>query len=392
MQRVTRLLTWRTFALAGVVAVAAAAGSFMRTPDTSAATTATTYKAQTGGYAAPGISVNVFAPYNLTITEGDTIEWTNPSLEPHVVTFFGGGPPPKDFDPEKEYGARSPTYDGTALISSGFLEQGQTYSVRFSKGGNFPFLCPIHDNMAGNVTVLPPSQFVPGQPVMDAEARRIVDAGIAQGRRMVAGAPSSATRSSNAGGTSTWTIPNSPIEQAPNGNINLNAFTPARVSIGAGDTVTWLNDTFVPHTVTFTAGGPPRDPTQIVKAPNGTYDGTNFVNSGFLGDPKFGFDGGTRFSLTFPREGTYPYICILHLAQGMAGVIEVGPAGSGGSGAVPGGVAAPPGADIPAITLRPPSTGDAGLQDGASAAWPLALLVAFGGTAALGAMRARSHS
>jgi plastocyanin len=384
MQKVSSLVDWRVFAIGAVVALAAAAGSFMRTPDTTSAT-ATTYKALTGGYAAPGISVNIFAPYRFVITEGDTIEWTNPSLEPHIVTFFGGGPPPRDFDPETPYGAKSPTYDGTSLISSGFMDQGQTYSVRFSKGGSFPFICPIHDNMEGTVTVLPPNQHVPTQAQIDADGKRIVDAGIAQGRRMVSTAPSAAARTPNPNGTSTWTIPNSPIEKAPGGNINLNAFTPARVSIGAGDTVTWIDDTFVPHTVTFTAGGPPRDPTQIVRAPNGTYDGTNFVNSGFLGDPKFGFDGGTRFSLTFPRPGTYPYICILHLEQGMAGVVEVGEPGSGISGPAP--IRVPPSG--PAVFV-PPGVGDAGLLDGTSAAWPLALLVALAGITTLAVMRARA--
>ena len=78
---------------------------------------------------------------------------------------------------------------------------------------------------------------------------------------------------------------------------------------------------------------------------------------------------GTSFSLTFTKAGTYPFICILHVDQGMAGVVEVG-----------------------APSVRPPATGNAGLLDGPSAAWPLALVVALTGAAALSAIRARARS
>jgi hypothetical protein len=74
----------------------------------------------------------------------------------------------------------------------------------------------------------------------------------------------------------------------------------------------------------------------------------------------------------------------------MAGVIEVGPRGSGGPGPGPGGPAGgPPGG--PPVVVRPPSTGDGGLADSVSAAWPLALLVAAAGVLTLGVMRARAH-
>jgi hypothetical protein len=57
--------------------------------------------------------------------------------------------------------------------------------------------------------------------------------------------------------------------------------------------------------------------------------------------------------MTFPQAGTYLYICLLHADQGMAGVIQVGPPGSGGSGGA----------------IRPPSTGDGGLLGARSGVW-----------------------
>ena len=120
------------------------------------------------------------------------------------------------------------------------------------------------------------------------------------------------------------------------------------------------------------AAGPPRAPTQVVRPSGGLYDGSSYVNSGQLGNAPG--RSGTSFTLTFTKAGSYSYICILHVDQGMAGVIEVGAAGTGGAPA-----------------LRPPATGDAGLADSAPAAWPLALAVAFAGIATLGVMRARAR-
>ena len=79
------------------------------------------------------------------------------------------------------------------------------------------------------------------------------------------------------------------------------------------------------------------------------------------------FNATSKFSLTFTKAGTYTYICLLHADQGMAGVIVVGPPGSG--------VALSGGG-----TITPPSTGDGGLLGASSGGWMmyagLVLLVA----------------
>ena len=116
--------------------------------------------------------------------------------------------------------------------------------------------------------------------------------------------------------------------------VDVQRFFPPRVTIHAGDSLTWINRSFAPHTVTFLAGqtpppvivpqpqasGPPRllgNPDAFLPAGNPTgYDGSGFLNSGFK-EP--GPDG--TFTVTFTQPGTYPYLCLLH--DGMAGTVVV---------------------------------------------------------------------
>jgi plastocyanin len=143
----------------------------------------------------------------------------------------------------------------------------------------------------------------------------------------------------------------------------VNRFIPPRIQVGVGETVTWRNPTPVPHTITFNLppgppGAPPflmpepqpSGPPLLVLAPSvlfpagrRSFDGTGYVNSGFIGTGPESVAGET-YSLTFTKAGTFPYLCVLHADQGMAGVVEVG----GGA---------------PTGTVRPPSTGDGGLLD-----------------------------
>jgi len=69
------------------------------------------------------------------------------------------------------------------------------------------------------------------------------------------------------------------------------AFSPRSISIRAGDRVTWTNDSFTQHNVTFSSFGSP------------TY-----------------MDPGTRYGHTFASPGTYHYTCTLH---GFSGTVVV---------------------------------------------------------------------
>ena len=74
--------------------------------------------------------------------------------------------------------------------------------------------------------------------------------------------------------------------KAKNHDVDITAkgFQPARISIRAGDSVTWSNGDARDHTVT---------------ASNGSFASGNIKSGG-------------RFSFRFTKRGTYPYACSLH--------------------------------------------------------------------------------
>ena len=109
------------------------------------------------------------------------------------------------------------------------------------------------------------------------------------------------------------------------------AFSPATLTITAGDTVTWTNEDAVVHTATSTTGA---------------------FDSGDL-------DQGESFSFTFTTPGTYAYLCTPH--PSMTGQIVVQAAAP-----APTPAQAPPGAGstIPDVAMRP--------------GWPTSALLATG--------------
>ncbi len=88
-----------------------------------------------GGKAATGaLAVEIkdfaFHPASVTVNVGDTITWTNQDTAPHTATANDGS-----FD-------------------TGNLNKGQSGSHTFTKAGTFAYICSIHPNMKGTVTVL----------------------------------------------------------------------------------------------------------------------------------------------------------------------------------------------------------------------------------------------
>lgn len=118
--------------------------------------------------------------------------------------------------------------------------------------------------------------------------------------------------------------------------VSLMAFYPNKVKIHVGDTVVWKANSHEIHTVSFLASTPMPDflvnapagsasplminPLAGLPTPNdGTYDGSTYLNSGILST-----DPGQipAFKLTFTKEGTFEYVCIVH-GMMMSGVVEV---------------------------------------------------------------------
>ena len=82
------------------------------------------------------------------------------------------------------------------------------------------------------------------------------------------------------------------------------AFTPQRLTVKAGTTVTWTNNDSAPHTVTSSDG-------------ISTSASTTSLFNGSVSP-------GATFSYTFAKAGTYYYLCTIHKSEaGMHGEIIV---------------------------------------------------------------------
>jgi plastocyanin len=91
----------------------------------------------------------------------------------------------------------------------------------------------------------------------------------------------------------TGTAAGGPAPLGPQSEITARVYLPAAITVAAGQTIGWHNETLGPHTVTST---------------------TELFNSGRL-------DGGTSYSLKFDAPGTFDYYCTVHPT--MKGVVTV---------------------------------------------------------------------
>lgn len=90
--------------------------------------------------AAGGATVEVglkgiqFDPDSVTVKVGGTVNWTNKESVPHDVTKEDG--PGPDFS-----------------SGSGNMKEGDTYKQTFKAAGTINYVCTVHPNMKGSVTV-----------------------------------------------------------------------------------------------------------------------------------------------------------------------------------------------------------------------------------------------
>ena len=75
-----------------------------------------------------------FDPEEVTVKAGGKVKWTNNESIPHDVTKEGG--PGPDFSSGK-----------------GNMKQGDTYEQTFKEAGTIDYVCTVHPNMTGKVTV-----------------------------------------------------------------------------------------------------------------------------------------------------------------------------------------------------------------------------------------------
>jgi plastocyanin len=72
-----------------------------------------------------------FAPKDIEVPVGTTVDWTNDDPFAHTVTADDGA-----FD-------------------SGTMDAGQVFSLTFDEPGTFDYFCAVHPSMTGTVTVIP---------------------------------------------------------------------------------------------------------------------------------------------------------------------------------------------------------------------------------------------
>jgi plastocyanin len=92
-----------------------------------------------------------------TVPLGTTVTWTNLSNNaPHTVTFGIAGQPFPEINPFAPPSGGS-TYNGTAIVNSGPLFPGQSFSLTFTARGTFQYHCLFHDdteNMIATIVVV----------------------------------------------------------------------------------------------------------------------------------------------------------------------------------------------------------------------------------------------
>jgi plastocyanin len=94
-------------------------------------------------------------------------------------------------------------------------------------------------------------------------------------------------------------------------------FYPDTITIHAGDTLAWTNDTTIPHTVSIPQAGhtPPPGPPNPARIGGNVFDNSAYISSGFIVKNQ-------TYSVQFAQPGTYRYYCLVHSPE-MSGTIVV---------------------------------------------------------------------
>ena len=333
----TRTLLRLTAGLAATAALLAVSVAFAKPLQAAQTLTVSAGADSRGG----DVELNAFAPHAITVTAGDSVTWRIDSTEFHTISFLAGNPAPPFvtpgpdgvfFNPAAVNPSGGTSYDGNGMTGSGLLTKAQTYTLTFPTPGTYEYVCLVHPGMKGTVVVKSAGETVDSQAAVDARRSAEINAAlVAHGIPLLM---------SNGGELPAERVSPGIAAGAGDDTIMIPRFLPERVTIKAGDSVTWIwKDPMTPHTVTFLGGatppdlviprpqadGPPRlELNPAVLAPSGdptAFDG-GYLSSGFI-DPTQIPPGGPSptFTMRFDQPGTYEYVCLLH--ENMRGTIVV---------------------------------------------------------------------
>jgi plastocyanin len=296
--------------------------------------TARTWYVQTGAQSPNGVIQGmVFLPGTITVDVGDTIVWQAHSAEPHTVTFNAA--PNAQFNPFAPAVGNGAAFDGTGYVSSGAMANVSSetagfpvereFSLTFTKAGTFHYVCLVHPGMGGAVVVQPAGTPYPeSQPQYEQQGRHQTSRIIAAGYQLKA----QDQQASN----NHYVIAGDTNMEA---GADVMAYMRSTVVIHVGESVSFVNKSMEPHTITFGDEiGNPTNPwcandcsasTLPSQGPifggnySATLSGTDAVfNSGWV------FTG-VQVTVTFTHPGVYEYHCALHDYMGMVGKVIVEP-------------------------------------------------------------------
>ncbi len=308
------------------------------------------------------IELHTFFPSEITINAGDSIwfDMTMPGF--HTVTFPAGGDVPPAVIPDPEAGtpvagppklifnpllftpSNSGDWDGTSLLNSGVdvaRDPGQLFIVRFTQPGTYDYACIPHASvMHGKVNVveagaaLPMDQASYDQAASE-EMAKLYEQGRAEKQQY-----SQATATQRPDGTTLW---EATVGAGGETVVRVQAILPNPLEIKVGDTVKWVNRSpGEPHTVTILGKGGTQPEDTLVEAfadgrpkfvinpltffaqGGNSFDGTGYINSGYLGIPQIGLP--MEWECTFTAAGEFTAYCILHgnpKGEGMAAKLIV---------------------------------------------------------------------
>jgi plastocyanin len=285
----------------------------------------------------PQIAVLQYMPVKATVSVGQKVIWSwADTREPHSVTFFppGQSAPPPGSDPAL-FAPTPPTgaYDGSTMVNSGLLPLGPQavppFEMTFSKTGTYSYVCVIHPQMVGSITVAAGDA---GETAAAVATRGEGEKGqwLAEGNeafgKYQAAAP---VKTKNRDGTTTWKLEMG----TSTAHTDILAFAPIPAEVKKGDKVTFVNNSGAPHTASFFNQHPPilnpEDPAVGKPAPGPSPQKLNMkdmFNTGVLppnAPPAAGPPEAARsFTFSVPTAGSYQYICIYHAPSGMAGEIK----------------------------------------------------------------------